>query len=151
MSPISPTEPDPDPRPVVHRSAGPAAVGGWRRAAEVAYVVIAILFIVSVFVQFFLAGLGVFGAESYEAHKDFAGVFHLFAFLLLVLALLVRRNRVDLILVVTLFVLTTVQFSLPNADEGYVAALHVLNALLIYTVAFHILQRSIRSLRTSSL
>ena len=97
--------------------------------------------------QFFLAGLGTFGAESYEAHKDFGGVFHLLAFLLLVLALLVRRNRTDLILVVTLFVLTTVQFMLPEADDGYVAALHVLNALFIYTAVFHVLQRGIRSVR----
>ncbi len=141
--------PGPTPRPQVEHTAGPAAATGWRRAAEIAYVVIAALFIVSVFVQFFLAGLGVFGAESFEAHKDFAGVFHLFALLLVVLALLVRRNRADLILVVTLFVLTTVQFSLPEADDGYVAALHVLNALVMYTVAFHVLQRAIRSLRAA--
>ena len=74
------------------------------------------------FVQFFLAGLGVFGAESFEAHKDFAGGFHLFALLLVILALLVRRNRVDLILVITLFVLTTIQFSLPEAATATVAA-----------------------------
>ena len=149
VSPIQPT--DPDQRPVVEQSAGPTAVLGWRRGAGIAYVVFAGLFIVSVFVQFFLAGLGAFGAESYEAHKDFAGVFHLLALLLVVLALLVRRNRVDLILVITLFVLTTAQFSLPEANDGYVQALHVLNALLIYTLAFHILQRGIKSVRAPSL
>jgi hypothetical protein len=73
----------------------PAAATGWRRAAEIAYVVIAVLFILSVFVQFFLAGLGVFGAESFEAH-------------------------------------------------------HVVNALIIYTAAYHVLQRSIRSVRTAT-
>lgn len=141
--------PGPTPRPQVEHTAGPGAATGWRRAAGIAYVVIAALFILSVFVQFFLAGLGVFGAESFEAHKDFAGVFHLFALLLVILALLVRRNRVDLILVVTLFALNTIQFSLPEADDGYVAALHVLNALVIYTVAFHVLQRAIRSMRAA--
>ncbi len=145
MSPIRPT--DPDERPVVEQSAGPTAVLGWRRGAGIAYVVFAVLFVLSVFVQFFLAGLGAFGAESYEAHKDFGGVFHLLALLLLVLALLVRRNRIDLILVIALFVLTTIQFSLPEADDGYVAALHVLNALLMYTAAFHIMQRGFRSVR----
>src|SRR5688572_19339361 len=141
--------PGPTPRPEVERTAGPAAATGWRRAAGIGYLVIAALFIVSVFVQFFLAGLGAFGAESYEAHKDFAGVFHLFALLLVILALLVRRNRADLILVIALFVLTTIQFSLPEADDGYVAALHVLNALIIYTVAFHVLQRAIRTMRAA--
>ena len=152
MSPIQPTDPDaPAARPVVERSVGPGAATGWRRAAEIAYVVFAGLFIVSVFVQVFLAGLGAFGAESYEAHKDFAGVFHLLALLLLVLALLVRRNRIDLTLVIVLFILTTIQFSLPEANDGYVQALHVLNALIIYTAAYHVLQRSIKSLRATSL
>jgi hypothetical protein len=145
MSPIQPVEPDP--RPAVERSAGPAAATGWRRAAEIGYVVFAVLFIVSVFVQFFLAGLGVFGAESFEAHKDFAGVFHLFALLLVILALLVRRNRIDLTLVIALFVLTTIQFSLPEADDGYVQAIHVVNALVIYTAAYHVMQRGMKSLR----
>jgi hypothetical protein len=130
-------------------SAAPDPGTGWRRGAGIAYVVFAALFVLSVFAQFFLAGLGVFGAESFEAHKDFAGVFHLFALLLVILALLVRRNRTDLILVISLFVLTTIQFSLPDADDGYVQALHVLNALIIYTIAFHVLQRSIRGLRTA--
>jgi hypothetical protein len=153
MSPITPVEPespDPQSRPVVERSAGPAAATGWRRAAGISFVVIAVLFIFSVFVQFFLAGLGVFGAESFEAHKDFAGVFHLLALLLVILALLVRRNRIDLTLVIVLFVLTTIQFSLPEANDGYVQALHVLNALIIYTAAYHVMQRSMKSLRAAS-
>ena len=143
------TTPPHGPRREVEHGAGPAAVAGWRRTAGIAYAVVAALFIVSVFVQFFLAGLGVFGAESFDAHKDFGGVFHLWALLLLVLALLVRRTRADLILVISLFVLTTVQFSLPEADDGYVAALHVLNALVIYTVAFHVLQRAMRTMRAT--
>ena len=77
--------------------------------------VVAGLFVLSVFVQFFLAGLGVFGAESFKAHKDFGGVFHLSGLLLIIIALLVRRNRVDLTLVITLFVITAIQFSLPEA------------------------------------
>ena len=145
----TPPPPGPEPRPGIEHTAGPSAATGWRRAAGIGYVVVAALFIVSVFVQFFLAGLGVFGAESFEAHKDFAGVFHLFALLLVILALLVRRNRVDLTLVVALFVLITIQFSLPEADDGYVAALHVLNALIIYTVAFHVLQRATRTMRAA--
>jgi len=132
------------------QAAAPDPGTGWRRGAGIAYVVVAALFILSVFVQFFLAGLGVFGAESFEAHKDFAGVFHLLALLLVILALLVRRNRVDLILVISLFVLTTIQFSLPEANDGYVQALHVLNALIMYTAAYHVLQRSIKSLRAAT-
>jgi mercuric ion transport protein len=132
---------------VVEHTAGPAAATGWRRAAGVSYLVIAALVVLSVFVQFLLAGLGVFGAESFQAHKDFGGVFHLLALLLVVLALLVRRNRLDLILVIMLFVLITVQFALADADDKTVAAFHVVNALVIYTAAYHVLQRALRSMR----
>jgi hypothetical membrane protein len=116
-----------------------------RRAGQSAYLVIAWLFLAVVIVQFFLAGLGVFGAESFEAHRDFGGAFHLLALLLLLLAIFVRRNRTDIILAVALFVIVTVQFSLPNAvdDAPGVAALHVVNALFIWMVGYHLAMRAL--------
>jgi hypothetical membrane protein len=116
-----------------------------RRAGEVTYLVLAWLFLAAVITQFFLAGLGTFGAKSFEPHKDFAGVFHLLALLLLVLVLLVRRNRVDVFLAVFLFVIVTVQFSLPEArdDAPGVAALHVVNALFIWIVGYHLAMRAL--------
>ena len=116
-----------------------------RRAGQSAYLVIAWLFLAVVIVQFFLAGLGVFGAESFEAHRDFGGAFHLLALLLLVLAIFVRRNRTDIILSVVLFVIVTVQFSLPEArdDAPGVAALHVVNALFIWIAGYHLAMRAL--------
>jgi hypothetical protein len=107
--------------------------------------VIAWLFLAAVITQFFLAGLGVFGAKSYESHRDFGGSFHLFALLLLLLAIFVRRNRTDVILAVVLFVIVTVQFSLPNTvdDAPGVAALHVVNALFIWMVGYHLAMRAL--------
>ena len=116
-----------------------------RRAGQSAYVVIAWLFLAAVITQFFLAGLGIFGAKSFEPHKDFGGVFHLLALLLLLLAIFVRRNRTDIILTVALFVIVTVQFSLPEArdDAPGVAALHVVNALFIWIVGYHLAMRAL--------
>jgi hypothetical membrane protein len=116
-----------------------------RRAGEVSYLVLAGLFLAAVITQFFLAGLGVFGAKSFEPHKDFGGVFHLLALLLLLLAIFVRRNRTDIILTVLLFVIVTVQFSLPDArdDAPGVAALHVVNALFIWMVGYHLAMRAL--------
>jgi hypothetical membrane protein len=116
-----------------------------KRVGEVSYVVLAWLFLAAVITQFFLAGLGVFGAKSFEPHKDFAGVFHLIALLLLLLAIFVRRNRTDIILTVVLFVIVTVQFSLPDArdDAPGVAALHVVNALFIWMVGYHLAMRAL--------
>ena len=118
-----------------------------RRAGEVSYVVLTGLFLAAVITQFFLAGLGVFGAKSFEPHKDFAGAFHLLALLLLLLAIFVRRNRTDIILTVLLFVIVTAQFSLPEArdDAPGVAALHVVNALFIWMVGYHIAMRALVS------
>ena len=116
-----------------------------RRVGEVSYLVLAWLFLAAVITQFFLAGLGVFGAKSFEPHKDFAGAFHLLALLLLLLAIFVRRNRTDIILTVVLFVIVTVQFSLPEArdDAPGVAALHVVNALFIWMVGYHLAMRAL--------
>jgi hypothetical membrane protein len=116
-----------------------------KRVGEVSYVVLAWLFLAAVITQFFLAGLGVFGAKTFEPHKDFAGAFHLLALLLLLLAIFVRRNRADIILTVVLFVIVTVQFSLPEArdDAPGVAALHVVNALFIWIVGYHLAMRAL--------
>jgi hypothetical membrane protein len=116
-----------------------------RRVGQATYLVLAWLFLAAVITQFFLAGLGVFGAKTFEPHKDFAGVFHLLALLLLLLAIFVRRNRTDIILTVVLFVITTVQFSLPEArdDAPGVAALHVVNALFIWMVGYHLAMRAL--------
>jgi hypothetical membrane protein len=116
-----------------------------RRAGQSAYLVIAWLFLAAVITQFFLAGLGIFGAKTLEPHKDFGGVFHGLAVLLLLLAIFVRRNRTDIILSVVLFVIVTVQFSLPEArdDAPGVAALHVVNALFIWMVGYHLAMRAL--------
>ena len=116
-----------------------------RRVGEVSYLVLAWLFLAAVITQFFLAGLGTFGAKTFEPHKDFAGAFHLLALLLLLLAIFVRRNRTDIILTVVLFVIVTVQFSLPEArdDAPGVAALHVVNALFIWMVGYHLAMRAL--------
>ena len=116
-----------------------------RQAGQTTYTVLAWGLLVAVIVQFFLAGLGVFGARTFEAHRDFGGVFHLLALLLLLLAIFVRRNRTDIILTVALFVIVTVQFSLPNAvdDAPGVAALHVVNALFIWIVGYHLAMRAL--------
>jgi len=116
-----------------------------RRAGQSAYLVIAWLFLVAVIVQFFLAGLAVFAAESFEPHRDFGGAFHLLALVLLLLAIFVRRDRTDIVLAVVLFVIVTVQFALPNAsdDAPGVAALHVVNALFIWIVGYHLAMRAL--------
>jgi hypothetical membrane protein len=116
-----------------------------RRAGQSAYLVIVWLFLAAVITQFFLAGLGTFGAKTFEPHKDFGGVFNLLALILVLLAIFVRRNRTDIVLSLLLLVIVGVQFALPEArdDAPGVAALHVVNALFIWIVGYHLAMRAL--------
>lgn len=101
--------------------------------ARQAYLGLGILFNVGVVVQFFLAGLGIFGAESFAAHRDLGNVLHLATVLLLILALVGRIGRRDVLLTLGLVVLVTVQIALPDTrdDAPGIAAFHPVLALAI--------------------
>ena len=107
------------------------------------------LFLVGVFVQFYLAGRGAFGAGSYSAHKSFGDVLHLLTPVILVLTLVnpVTRNRTDVIHSILLIVLFEVQFALADLDHPAVGAFHPVNALLLLGVAYSLLRRDVRAVR----
>ncbi len=107
------------------------------------------LFIVGLFVQFYLAGRGVFGAASYSMHKDFGDVLHLAPPVILVLTLVNRatRNRVDIIHSVLLIVLFEIQFALADLKHPAVGAFHPVNGLLLLGVAYSLLRRDLRAIR----
>src|SRR3954468_9306404 len=105
------------------------------------------LFILGIFVQFYLAGRGAFGAASYSAHKDFGDVLHLLTPIILVVTLINRatRTRVDIIHAVLLIVLFEVQFGLADLEHPAVGAFHPVNALLLLGVAYSLFRRDLRA------
>jgi hypothetical protein len=107
------------------------------------------LFIIGLFVQFYLAGRGAFGASSYDAHKDFGQVLHLLTPIILIVTLVDRttRNRVDVIHAVLLVVLFEVQFALADLKHPSVGAFHPVNALLLLGVAFSLFRRDLSAVR----
>src|SRR5437016_5787976 len=109
------------------------------------------LFILGLFVQFYLAGRGAFGASSYSTHKDFGDVLHLITPVILLVTLLDRhtRNRVDVTHAILLIVLFEVQFALADLKHPSVGAFHPVNALLILAVAYSLLRRDVRAVRRS--
>ena len=111
-----------------------------RSGATTAYYALALAIAAGVVVQIFLAGLGIFGAESFEAHKGFGWIIHTLAILLFLLALLGPRTRRAIGLSFGLLVLMTVQIAFVNTreDAPYVAALHPVFALLVLGLAVHI-------------
>ena len=47
-----------------------------RNGVTAAYYWLALLIAIGIIVQVFLAGLGIFGAESFDAHEDFGWMLH---------------------------------------------------------------------------
>jgi heme A synthase len=114
------------------------------------FVWLAWLFVLAVAIQFLLAGLGVLGGESIEAHRQWGFVvLHLIPILMLIAAIVGRMGRNVLALTVVLFLLVFVQplFADPQLDPRWLRSLHVLNALLIFALGYHLAQRGTRTVR----
>lgn len=122
------------------------------RTLRLAYIGVAWLFLGCVVVQVFLAGLGVFvGADRFEWHRTFGYLFGWLTLILLVLAIAGRLGRRWIGLAALLLVLFAMQsvFIALRDSLPAVAALHPVNALVIFGVALHV-ARSSRVLAVSS-
>jgi hypothetical protein len=109
-----------------------AQVSGLIRWSRIAVVVLARLVTIGVVVQIFLVGLSLFeSADYWEDHKSFGGSLGLIPILLILVALVGRLPMRLIVMAALLLVLFGVQYALPNVDNGYVSALHPLNALVL--------------------
>ena len=119
-------------------------------AARKIFVGLAWLFVLAVAIQFFLAGLGVLGGESLEAHRQWGFiVLHLLPILMIVAATVGRMGRTVISLTVALFLLVFLQplFADPEIDPVWLRSLHVLNALFIFALGQYLAQRATRTVR----
>jgi hypothetical protein len=119
--------------------------------ARKTFVGLAWLFVFAVAIQFLLAGLGVLGGESIEAHRQWGFVaLHLIPILMLVAAIVGRMGRYVIGLTILLFLLVFLQplFADPELDPQWLRSLHVLNALFIFALGLHLAQRETRSVRS---
>jgi hypothetical protein len=122
---------------------GGTGVSRMQRGFYQLYRGLALLFLAGAMLQFFLAGLGVFGAASFDPHKTVGKLLGLVSLILLILAAILAltgglsRGRVGL--AVLLFALMVLQWTLVEAFSGRapaLAALHPVNGLLVLSVAF---------------
>jgi hypothetical protein len=111
-----------------------------RRGVTIAYEGLALFIAVGIVVQVFLAGLGIFGAESFDAHESFGGILHALSVLVFILALIGPRTGRTIGMGFGLALLLTIQISLVSFrdDAPGVAALHPVLALFALGLAFHI-------------
>jgi hypothetical protein len=115
------------------------------------FVGLAWLFVLAVAIQFLLAGLGVLGGESLEAHRQWGFLaLHLIPILMLIAAIVGRMGWTVLGLTGALFLLVFLQplFADPELDPRWLRSLHVLNALFIFALGYHLAQRGTRTIRS---
>jgi hypothetical protein len=116
-----------------------------KTSARVHYV-LAHLVLAGVVLQFLLAGLGIFDAASFVPHFIVGDLLVLVSLITLIAALLSRRARGWS---AGLFVALLVQSMLPRIGESIpaIAALHVLNAVLVMYLAAVVFRGAPPSLR----
>ena len=92
--------------------------------------------------QFYLAGMGMFGASNWDAHRAVGYLLALLILVLLVLALIRRGPRRLLGMSALLAVLVIVQVVLPSLRTSvpFVAALHPVNAMALLGVTATIMR-----------
>jgi hypothetical protein len=120
-----------------------------RKASRYAFLAVAALFAVGIVIQVFFAGLMLFGQESgADLHRNTGWILHTFSYTFVLIPALARAGRKAIILGVVLSVVTFVQPLLPEArDTPLVAALHPVNALLIFVLSLLLARRALELVR----
>jgi Family of unknown function (DUF6220) len=111
-----------------------------RNGFTLAYHWIALVIAVGAVVQFFLAGVGVFGADSFDAHEGLGWMLHTAAILVVICAIIGPRTGRAIGTAIGFFALFTLQVMLPGLqdDSPWLAAFHPLLALGVLGMAVHI-------------
>jgi hypothetical protein len=110
--------------------------------ARVLFFGVSVLVLLGVVVQFFLAGLNIFGGISIESHRVLGFGLMGGALLLVILAFVGRLPRRTTLIAFVLLVMTILQTVLVNIDVDEIQALHPVNALFIGAVASALMERS---------
>lgn len=135
-------------------------MAGVRRGAAAVYKFLIALFVIGVIVQFFLAGLGIFGAIPAEGestssdrfedkigpHAGVGGLLLLMSLLLVILILIAWTGPRSIGATVGLFALMILQvvFAAAGEDAPVVGALHAVNALLVLGLSAFLASRAWR-------
>jgi len=124
-----------------------AAEGTGVKTADKVFAYLAALLVLCVIVQFFLAGLGIWGIDkpklndkvtTLDAHRGFAMVVALVAILMFITALVSRTSKTRIWVSIGIAVLAEVVQSLlasGGEHQHWVGGLHVLDALVILGLA----------------
>lgn len=114
---------------------------------RLSFKVLSYLFLIAVMIEFFLAGLGMaeLGGESMRAHRVWGyAVLHIIPVLMFGAAIWAKMPRTTIIMTGVLFILIVAQpfLAREEVDAAWLRAFHVLNALFIFMLGYHLSQRA---------
>ena len=125
------------------------------RGLRIVFAIVAWLFVGAVLYQVFLAGVGLFmhGVDEFRAHREFGWLLHGAPVLVLLFGWAAHPGRRTMWLIAALLVLVAFQPFLPSArvDSPWVAALHPVNAVLIFWLGMTIALRAFALAREPNL
>ena len=114
----------------------------------------AVLFVIGIVAQIFLAGLGLpgLGGGGMQTHIDFGCTLSLAPIVPLVLSWPARAGRETIVMCAVLLVLTFMQTLLPGARDGmpWVAALHPITAFIVLGLGIMVARRAISLAQTDA-
>ena len=122
------------------------------RTWRIAYAILAWLYLAGIVVQVFLAGASLFEMLEWTTHRELGWGLGSAPILLLVLAFPARLERRTMWLTLGLTVAAVVQPELAAARSSFpvVAALHPVNALLVFWLAWLVARSAAEQLRLPS-
>jgi uncharacterized protein DUF6220 len=112
-------------------SARPAPAGGVARAHRI----LALLFLAGAVVQFFLAGLGVFGGTSFDAHRIWGDALTVISLVLVIMAFVSRREALQASAVLLGLMIVQNLLAAVGTDVPVLGALHPVVGLAVLGVA----------------
>ena len=109
------------------------------------FAVAAVAYVVGILIQVLLAGAAVFEMMDFVSHAGLGWMLSIAPLLLIPLAILARSGSGTILLTIALAVDAVIQpeLALARKDAPLVAALHPLNAMLLFTLAVLIAVRAV--------
>jgi hypothetical protein len=129
---------------------------GPRRVPLRIYAVLLVIFVLGIAIQVFLAGAGIFQSAAWiEYHSTLGHTLPLIPLVLLILGLVGRQPRSVNWLTLLLFAITYFQpwfiYVAHGLQTPILAALHPVNALLIFTLPLYLIYRTRQTLQQVAL
>ena len=107
-----------------------------------------VLILLGIMIEFYFAGLGIFHAQSFQLHMVTGEILWGASLALFVISLIGMIGRKLIGFSLLLFVLLFIQPLLVQANQSFVQAIHLINALLIFAVTLYLMVVSFRQSKT---